>query len=471
MATITIIDPVSRIEGHMKVEVEIDGGAVTDVKVSGTLFRGFEMILQGRAPDDAPLLTQRICGVCPISHGTASVLALEDVNNWKPNTNGRALRNLVLGSNYIQSHILHFYVLSAVDFVPGPATSPWDAYWNVDMRPGLGGVMGHFTQALEARRKAHEMAAIFGGKIPHAAAFIAGGMTSEVTAEKISRFQAYLAELTAFIQNVYIPDVQAVGTVYSDYFAKGIGPENLLSYGVFDLSGGGRHLRSGYIEKGVPGVNTINTNNINEHVTYSWYQNTDPKHPSEGVTTPQHPKTNAYSWLKSPRYNNKAVEVGPLARMKVSGNYNGGISVMDRHVARAKEALLVAQAMQGWLGEISAGSGYDSSFSQGKGMGEGLTEAARGALGHWANIGTDGKISNYQVITPTCWNASPKDDSGVKGPMEQALMGTPVIDASKPVEVIRIIHSFDPCIACAVHVMKPGGEAVTVAHAGGRQIY
>lgn len=470
MATITIIDPVSRIEGHMKVEVEIDGGAVSDVKVSGTLFRGFENILQGRAPDDAPLITQRICGVCPISHGQASVLALEEVNNWKPDTNGRALRNLVLGANYIQSHILHFYVLSAVDFIPGPATSPWDSYWDIDMRPGLESVMGHLTGALEARRKAHEMGAIFGGKLPHAASYIAGGMTSEVTSEKITKFQAYLNELTDFIENIYIPDVQAVAGVYSDYLNKGVGPENLLAYGVFEQVGGGKLLCSGYIPQGSTSPGQLNTDNIKEHVTYSWYQNTSPKNPASGITTAQYPKTDAYSWLKSPRYMGEPYEVGPLARMKVSGNYTGGISVMDRHAARAKEALIVAQAMQDWLGELNSGSSYDDSFNQGTGYGEGLTEAPRGALGHWVNIGSDGKIANYQVITPTCWNASPMDDTGTKGPIEQALIGTPIIDANQPIEVIRIIHSFDPCLACAVHVMRPGKEEPEiVVHAGGRQ--
>ncbi|MCP4625873.1 MAG: nickel-dependent hydrogenase large subunit, partial [bacterium] len=213
----------------MKVEIEIDQGAVTDAKISGTLFRGFENILQGRVPDDAPLLTQRICGVCPTSHGQASVLALENVSGWTPDTNGRILRNLVLGANFIQSHILHFYVLSAVDFVAGPSTTPWTPAWDVDMRSGLDSVMDNLTDALEARRKAHEMGAIFSGKLPHAAAYIAGGLTSEITSDKINQFQTYLDDLTTFIETIYIPDVQAVGNVYSDYFDIGVGPENLIA--------------------------------------------------------------------------------------------------------------------------------------------------------------------------------------------------------------------------------------------------
>ncbi len=467
MATITIVDPVTRIEGHMKVEIEIDQGAVTDAKISGTLFRGFENILQGRVPDDAPLLTQRICGVCPTSHGQASVLALENVSGWTPDTNGRILRNMVLGANFIQSHILHFYVLSAVDFVAGPNTTPWTPAWNVDMRPGLGGVMAHFTEALDARRKAHEMGAIFSGKLPHAASYIAGGLTSEITSDKINQFQTYLDELTTFIETIYIPDVQAVGSVYSDYFDIGVGPENLIAYGGFEQTGGSRLFEPGVMAQGETSPSSLDTSAITEHVAYSWYADSAPMPPASGDTVAQHPKTDAYSWLKSPRYNDQAFEAGPLARMMINGNYNEGISTMDRHVARSQEALIIANAMTGWLGEINSGSGYDNSFSQGTGSGEGLTEAPRGALGHWVDIGGDGNISNYQVITPTCWNASPMDDSDTKGPLEQALVGTPIIDEAQPVEALRIIHSIDPCIACAVHVMKPSGETVNVLRTGG----
>ncbi len=468
MTTIKIIDPVTRIEGHMKVEIEIDQGEITDAKVSGTLFRGFENILMGRPPDDAPLLTQRICGVCPVSHGQASVLAIENVTGWTPGTNGRILRNLILGANYIQSHILHFYVLSAVDFVAGPATSPWTPAWNADMRPGLSGVMGHFTDALEARRKAHEMGAIFSGKLPHAAAHIAGGVTSEITTDKINQFQVYLNELTDFINNIYMSDVQAVGNVYDDFFGIGVGPENLIAYGAFEEADGSRLFESGYWEQGSTGPASLDISAVSEHVTYSWYEDGPSTHPSYGTTDPQHPKTDAYTWLKSPRYNDTPAEAGPLARMTINGNYNAGISTMDRHVARSQEAQIIANAMAGWLGEISDGSGYDSSFSHGSGSGEGLTEAPRGALGHWIDIGSDGKISNYQVITPTCWNASPMDDAGIKGPLEQALAGTPISDEAQPIEALRVIHAFDPCLACAVHVMRPSGETVKVIRTGGK---
>lgn len=467
MASITIVDPVSRIEGHMKIEIEIDQGQITDAKVSGTLFRGFENILEGRVPDDAPLLTQRICGVCPTSHGQASVAAIENVAGWSPGTNGRVLRNLVLGSNFIQSHILHFYILCAVDFVAGPSSTPWTPSWDVDLRPGLGSVMGHMSSALAARRKAHEMGAIFGAKLPHAGSYIPGGMTAEITSEKISNFRSYLNELRSFINNTYIPDVQAVGNVYGDYYSIGTGPQNLMAFGVFDESYGGRLFNAGYMPAGSSAAGSVNTANIREHVTYSWYETGNPQNPAIGSTKAQYPKGDAYSWLKAPRYNGAPVEVGPLARMKVSGRYSGGISTMDRHLARAQEALVVADAMGDWLNEISDGPAYSSSYSERSGSGEGLVEAPRGALGHWVDISGSGTINRYQVITPTCWNASPKDDSGIPGPLEQALVGTPIMDAKQPIEALRVIHSFDPCLACAVHVMRPSGETLSVIKQGG----
>lgn len=462
MASITIVDPVSRIEGHMKITIEIDQGQIIDAKVSGTLFRGFENILQGREPDDAPLLTQRICGVCPTSHGQAAAAAVEDAAGWQAPTNARVLRNLLLGSNYIQSHILHFYLLCAVDFASGPAGTPWNPSWEVDIRPQAGGVMGHLGAAIAARRKAHEMGAVFGGKLPHAGTYIPGGLTAEITADKLSRFSTYLSELKSFINNTYIPDVEALAGVYDDYFSIGVGPSNLMAFGVFDENSGSRLFGSGYMPSGSSSAGSLNVNAISEHVTYSWYQDGSPQHPANGMTTAQHPKGDAYSWLKAPRYNNAPVEAGPLARMKVSGLYSGGISTMDRHMARAQEALVVAQAMEGWVSEISDGSGYDSGYTPGSGAGAGLIEAPRGALGHWVDIDGSGKISRYQVITPTCWNASPMDDSGVKGPIEQALIGTPIIDEGQPIEALRVIHSFDPCLACAVHVMRPSGEEITV---------
>ncbi len=481
------MDPVTRIEGHMKVEIAIDTingqQQVVDAHCTGTLFRGFETLLNGRSALDGPIITQRICGVCPISHGQAAVLALENISSWLPPTNGRQLRNLTLGANFLQSHILHFYLLAALDYVAGPG-APWTPAWEVGMREdkNLDIVAANLPAAIHARRQAHEMGAVFGGKMPSSNSFIPGGFTTIPTAGDINLYRQHLAALTGFIKDVYLPDVQRVGEVYSDYFEIGSGSKNLMAYGAFEMedTNGPRLFNSGYIENESTKVQTeFATSDISESVKYSWYaDSTDNLTPSSGETLPEYPKGEAYSWLKAPRLHNKPFEAGPLARMMVNGEYEGGISVMDRHVARAQEALKIAEAMSKWLGELIPGQkAYDDNFDQYSGFGVGLTEAPRGALGHWVEI-TDGKISHYQVITPTCWNASPRDDQpvpgpmeqaliGVPGPMEQALIGIPIEDPDQPVEALRVIHSFDPCLSCAVHIIRPDKKPMVV-HSGGR---
>ncbi len=482
MATITIVDPVSRIEGHLKVQVTIDtvGGylQVIDAQCTGTQFRGFENILVGRDPKDASYLTQRICGVCPVSHGMAATLALESAAGMTVPSNARIMRNLVLASNFLQSHILHFYLLASLDYITGPASAPWTPCWNVDLMrsSSLQQVVNNFATAATMRRKAHEMGAIFGGKLPAPPAYVAGGFTTKPTSAMISSFGSYLSTLQQFINNSYVPDVQLLKSVYSDFSSVGKGPGNLLAYGVFDLndSGTSKLFGRGLVYNSAPTtVQAVSTSHITEMVTSSWYSDsTNNLNPASGKTVTVDPatKTSAYSWLKSPRYSNTPFEAGPLARMWVNGDYRAGVSVMDRHMARALEAQKVANAMSGWLNQlVVGGSEYKTYTTPSSASGLGLTEAPRGALGHWASISTaklsptgGPSLSNYQVITPTCWNASPKDTNGVKGPMEQALIGTRVSNATQPIEVLRVIHSFDPCLSCAVHVMRPNGTPVVI---------
>lgn len=474
MSTITIMDPVTRIEGHMKVEVTIDtvGGAsrIVDARCTGTLFRGFETILNGRDPWDAPVITPRICGVCPVSHALASVSAIDAAAASKAPANGRILRNLVLGANYIQSHILHFYLLAALDYTRGPQTAPWTPAWDSTL-PDLP-VADNLAKAIEARRRAHEMGAIFGGKMPSPHTYLPGGFTSVPSAEKITAFRAQLNWLRSFIQNVYIPDVALLAQTYPEYYSVGKGCANLLAYGVFDQNDAGttKLLKRGWVAAENPSVvKAVQLGAIKESVTYSWYKDaTNNLSPSGGTTQPAYPKNSAaYSWLKAPRYNSQPFEVGPLARMWVNGDYRRGVSVMDRHMARAKEALKVATAMDGWLNQlVSGGSVYRGYPVPTSATGVGLTEAPRGALGHWLKISA-GRIAKYQVITPTCWNASPRDTGKVPGPMEQALIGTPIANPDEPIEALRVIHSFDPCLSCAVHIMRPNGKPVVV-HAGVR---
>jgi hydrogenase large subunit len=472
--TTLVIDPVTRLEGHLKIEVTVDlvkgRQQVVDARATGTLFRGFETILKSRDPLDAPDLTQRICGVCPVSHGLASSAALESAAQLAVPENARIMRNLVLGANFVQSHILHFYHLTAQDFVDGPDMPPWKPAWSVDRRFTAAentALVNNYVKALEMRRKAHEMGALFGGRLPLPPAFVPGGFTTTPRSTRIATFQSYLAELIGFIQNVYIPDVGRVAARYADYFSIGAGARNLLAYGVFDQDSSGRNklLRGGCIPAG-GSWQPVDLAAISEDVTYSWYRKTPPANPASGTTDPQYPKKNAYSWLKAPRYARAPYEVGPLARMCVNGDYPTNVSVMDRHDARARETLKVAQAMHTWVAQLNpSGPVYQRYVTPGAGSGIGLTEAPRGALGHWVQI-SGGKVENYQIVTPTCWNASPRDSAGVRGPVEQALIDTPVSDLQQPIEILRVIHSFDPCLSCAVHVMRPaeGAKIYALGH-------
>jgi len=476
MATRLTIDPVTRIEGHLKVEATADyvGGRqeVVEARATGTLFRGFESVLQGRDPFDAPDITARICGVCPTPHNQAAVAALDAAMGLQAPDNARLLRNLVLAADFLHSHILHFYQLAALDFMTPPPMAPWQPAWSSDIRVDTAtsqALVNHYVAALDARRKAHEMGAVFGGRLPHTAAYIGGGFTGAPAVERIQQYRSYAREILAFVRDVYAADVEVVARTYSDYFRVGAGPCNLLAFGVFEEDAHGTHhlLRRGRVDAGSSSVQPVDIRVITEDVASSWYSNPSGLNPASGLTTASYPKTDAYSWLKSPRYSGKVYEVGALARMTVNGDYSGGVSVMDRHQARAAEALKIAGALEGWLNQLEPSAPV---FADGRmpasAAGVGLTEAPRGALGHWLGV-SGGAIARYQVVTPTCWNASPRDAGAVPGALEQALVGTPVSDTAQPIEVLRVIHSFDPCLSCAVHVMRPGRTAAVSASTGG----
>lgn len=467
MTTTITIDPVTRIEGHLRIEATIDdvGGVqqVVDARTSGTMFRGFEKILLGRDPLDAPHLTQRICGVCPVSHGMASSMNLENAFGAVPPTNGRVLRNLVLGSNFIQSHVLHFYHLAALDYIDTTGIldmAPWTPrYVTPDMVGGATAqaLVAHYVEALAVRRKAHQMGAIFGGRLPCASSFVPGGCTAQVNHQDIQVFLGLLNDIRAFIDNVYVPDVLAVAAAFPQYYGVGAGCGNLLAYGVFDLdaAGASKLLAPGRYTDG--SAQAFNPLDITEYVAHSKYTPASGSlNPANGVTEPDVHKPDAYSWIKSPRYLDKVHEVGPLARMWVNGDYTNGISVLDRLAARALETKKIADAMIGWLNELVEGeSAYTPYTKPEEASGFGLTEAPRGALGHWIDI-SNTQIARYQVVTPTSWNASPADDLGQAGPIERALIGTEVADMAQPIELLRIVHSFDPCLACSVHMVRPG---------------
>lgn len=486
MSTKVKIDPITRIEGHMAVEAVIDDGVVKEAKSAGTLFRGFEIILQGRDPRDANRLTQRICGVCPTAHATASALCLDDAFGLtgKVPDNGKLIRALILGSNFLQSHILHFYHLAALDYVDAVGVvgdlSPFVPRYEGDYRVGGDAnaeLVSHYVKALDIRRKCQEMLSIFGGKMPHSVGIVPGGVTEKLTEDKITNFLWRLNEIRDFVDNNYIPDVIAVAKAYSDYFQVGKGCKRLVAYGGFDLPNG-KLFKAGVVSPDLK-VSDFSAESITEDLKHSWYADSESgKNPAKSETKPQPKKTQGYSFIKSPRYKGEVCELGPLARMvsnyvqgdaevkklidSVLSQFDAGIdvlySVLGRHAARALEAKLVADAMVGWLMQLKPD---EPSIVRAEvpetGEGAGLTEAPRGAVGHWMTI-KDKKIERYQVITPTAWNASPKDDKDQPGAIEQAMIGAKVKDKDNPFKLVRIVRAFDPCLACSVHLLDAKGN-------------
>jgi hydrogenase large subunit len=456
-ATITI-DPATRLEGHLKVEAQYENGRVTSAKSSGLMFRGFENLLVGKDPRDAAHVTQRICGVCPICHAMAACLAAEQAIGQFAPENARIIRNLILGADFLHSHLLHFYHLTLLSYIKGPAMPPWTPGWEVDLRFDAAETqqfIDHYVQALTIRRQAHEAGALFGGKLPHTAAYEFGGVTSVPKADLITRFRNYLNPIIAFIDNVYLPDADKLAAKYSDYYAIGKGYGNLLAFGVFDLNANGatKLLGRGRVATHTPTqVESVDLNAIVEQAKFSWYNDSSSGlNPGQGVTVPNPDKGDAYSWLKAPRYGGVPYETGALARMWINGDYRHGISVMDRHQARAKETSKIAHAMLGWLDQLNPSApSFTPMTIPNTGVGIGLTEAPRGALGHWLRI-SNRQVASYQILTPTCWNCSPRDNAGTPGPLEKSLEGVAVVDTTKPIEVLRVVQSYDPCLSCAVH--------------------
>jgi hydrogenase large subunit len=524
MAQLITIDPVTRIEGHLRIDVEIENGAVKDAWSSGTMFRGIEMLLAGKHPFDAQQVTERICGVCPLVHGTASSYALDDALGVELPDNARLIRNLCLGANFIQSHILHFYHLAALDYVDVTAvlkysgsnaalkalkstvTALADAN---DLYPFLPryasddyvsdpevatALVGHYVEALEVRKKAQEMLSIFYGRMPSFVGTVPGGVTVQPNVSNITAFRARLRELRFWIDNVYVQDILTVASVpaYAPFFTAGDSGGNYLAYGGFDENQAGteKFLPRGYITgSNVGAVKDFEETKIEEFVNHSWYtEDCGPLNPKEGKTDPDLKKQDAYSFLKAPRYDGMPMEVGPMARMLVLAGLElsgkrpeklmtlvkqlgldakvmelataGKFGILPRHAMRALECKLIADQMDIWLDQLKPGEPiWDKKDIPGDSYGRGLVEGPRGSLGHWIHI-QGKKIGNYQAVVPTTWNASPRDKEGNRGPVETSLIGLPVPDAESPINVVRCVRSFDPCLACAIHVIHPEHNGV-----------
>ena len=557
-----IIDPVTRIEGHLRIEAQVGGGVVTEAWSSGTMFRGMELILLGRDPREAWIWAQRICGVCTTVHALASVRAVEDALGIEIPPNARLMRNLIAGAQHIQDHVVHFYHLHALDWVDvtgaldaSPAAtarlaasiSDWptgsvgnfkkaqqrvqkladsgqlsifaSGYWGhpAYRLPPEANLLAvaHYLEALDWQRDVIRLHAVLGGKNPHPQTYLVGGMAAAVdpntpeviNLERIAFMRARVATMRAFVEQVYLPDLKAVAGFYPDWFELGAGHRNYLAYG--DVPSGSINDPSGFafprgvILNGDLGtVHPLDEANVTESIARSYYDysggNGEVRHPFAGETTPNYTgpqppyeklaTEGKYSWLKAPRYEGRVMEVGPLARMLIA--YASGVprvvdlvdgtlselglpvsalfSTLGRVAARGLETAYLLDFMDGWLDELTAnighgdlrihdGSKWDPSTWPAEAEGWGPHEAPRGSLGHWVRI-RDGRIANYQAVVPSTWNAGPRDAEGQPGPYEASLVGTPVVDPERPLEILRTVHSFDPCLACAVHVIDATGS-------------
>ncbi len=456
-----VINPVTRISGFMEIDVTIDNNIVTDAKTEGLLFRGFEKMLVGRNPFDAVYFTQRICGICSTAHSVASTLALEAAMNVIPSEQGKYLRDILHGCEFLQNHIRHFYQYTIPDFVRLPDKFPLYVTEHNDFRlpkDKSDEIAKHYFESLDISRSAHEMLTVLGGKAPHNHGVFVGGITTQATTDKIIKIKSILHTISQFIENKMIPDAYTIGRYYRDYYKIGKGFGNLLSYGCFNKY---NELGTLYVDPLVymkGNISTFNLDEITQDIDYSWYKGkTNEYKPTDAIVVePDMNKSKAYSWVKAPRYGGIPYEVGPLARQWLSGEYRNGISTMDRTIARVLEARKITKIISILIENLIPGVSVQKEYTiPTSSEGVGLIDTTRGALGHWLKI-ENGSISFYQIITPSAWNLSTRGNNNMRGTAEQALIGTIIRDFDNPVELGRIIRSFDPCVSCATHVFSQG---------------
>ena len=451
------VSPVTRISGLLSIDIYPDeNGRVKEANVIGEQFRGFEAMMKGRRITDAVYFTQRICGICSMAHGFTAARLVEQVYDIMPVPELILLRQIMLGAEFLQNHIRHFYLLALPDYLntgalpdSGMQLSPAGSRFSQTEQRQL---TEHYFSAMEYSRKCHDMLAVFGGKTPHQHGLTPEGIAVFPDADRRKQFVSLLQPVKDFLADVQFADVFLLAKNYPEYFQIGSGPYRYISYGLFDPRFGG-HFPAGIINHGerIP----INPAEIRESITYAWYEQ------SGSETRPAPDKPLAYTWVKSARYRGLSFEGGPLAR-KILRNGNSGpgttaTGTMARLVARAEEAVLIAAWMEEWLKLLPADGQYTIPLgSPVKKRAVQINDAPRGPLLHAVET-NDGEVSAYQVITPSTWNFSPKDEAGIRGPAEEALIGA-IADPADPVEPGRIIRSFDPCLSCATHFIDREGK-------------
>ncbi len=560
MATRITVDPVTRIEGHLRVDVEVNEGKVSNAWSSGQMWRGIEKIIEGRDPRDAWIFTQRICGVCTTVHAITSVRAVENALDMEIPVNAQLIRNLIMGAHAIHDHIVHFYHLSALDWVDvvsaldadpkktaalAESLSDWNRNGVHEMKavqdklkafvksgqlgPFANGYWGHpamklppevnllavahYLQALEVQRIANKIVTVLGSKTPHIQNMAVGGVTNSINLdsqsvlnlERLFYVKEMIDQLEHFVKSVYLVDVPAVGAFYLDWAGYGAGVMDYLSVPDMPVDSKGTRfaLPGGYIPGGdLSRFKPITSyqdayfrDGVKESSKHAWYEGDAALHPWKGETEPQYTDfqdEGQYSWIKSPSFYGKPAQVGPLANVlamvaagheptkKYLDSAIGTLSAVSgkeiplaalhstlgRHAARAVRcAVLLDELKNQWqLLVDNIGKGDMDTFNQpvfpkGEQRGFGFHEAPRGVLSHWVVI-QDGKIKNYQAVVPSTWNAGPRNQDDVMGPYEASLMDNPVADPEQPLEVLRTVHSFDPCIACAIHLVDTEEQKV-----------
>lgn len=535
--TRSIIDPITRIEGHMRVEMEVTNGVVSDAWVSGGSFRGMELVVQHRAPEDAAQIVQRICGVCPVSHSHASTIAAEKAYGIKISNNARIIRNMIEGAQFLHSHILWFYNLAALDYVnpihaldanaadamalaKSAGTSCNSDLFALQNRLGNFASNGqlsifsgnwfdaedgnayklpaeldlictaHYLEALKMQARSSEIAALLGGKMPHVMTIVPGGTAFVPTSQKLDDLKYMIDEVYDWVSQTMIPDTLAIAPYYQDVLNFGKGCGRYGAWGVFEAESmemNDRYLPAGVLDTNL-NLSDVEESKIAEYVGSSWYEGSETYQAPDFTTKAAFTKydvNDRYSWCKAPSYDGKPLECTSLSRVLVAYKRNVPFikdavdnlllelgaalgtdvpitavqSTLGRVAVRQIETLYIAQLMKDWCAElIEAIKGGDSEYFRDPvtttGSGSGFWEAPRGALYHSEKV-VDGKIEGYQIIIPTTWNLAPINQNGEHGPIEQSLIGCPVEDIEKPINALRTVHSYDPCVSCAVHVSEP----------------
>jgi len=555
------VDPITRIEGHLRIDVEVDRGKVQNSWSSGQMWRGIEKILEGRDPRDAWIFTQRICGVCTTVHALASVRAVENALRLEIPLNAQLIRNILIAAHGLHDHIVHFYHLSALDWVDvvsalkgdpvraavlANSLSPWphnsaaqlkavkdklndfvakgqlgiftNGYWGhpaMKLPPDVNLLaVHHYLQALEYQKKANQVVAILGSKTPNIQNLAVGGVANAINLDnqatlnmqKLYMIKDLLTQVKDFVEQVYLPDVAAIGAMYAPWLSYGAGVTNYLAVPdmpldtkgtQFDLPGGTIfNADLGAVKKIESFDDPYFRDNVAESIAHSWYDGDWQLHPWEEDTVPAYADfdhNGKYSWVKSPRFDGKPMQVGPLSQVLVgfatgheptqrwatwmlntAGKVAGAKlspavlhSTLGRHAARAIRCAVFAElALKHWellINNIASGDTdifTPWEYPAGEQQGFGFHEAPRGVLSHWVVI-DNGKIKNYQCVVPSTWNAGPRDGNDQMGPYEASLIGNPVADPERPLEVLRTIHSFDPCLACAIHTLDAEGREVS----------